>query len=194
MIKDHVKCCNCDPDEPEVNELTPDQRLEGMAGEFLDKENMKEITGQPEQGSCPSEDELRTEALISEMLEGLKEALNQLAACNDELNGYFIAKRNQEIVEELNLVITKAEGREVDPTIATMLAEHKRIQDGELIALKWSISDILGQAMERDIDLDSNDAQDILKRMDYDHDVSNGSPWDVMDYYIDEIVSEREAK
>jgi len=67
----------------------------------------------------------------------------------------------------------------------------KRVSKDE-ISVSWCTQDVLEQAKSRGIDLSIAEARDVLSVMEAKHDCSMGLNWDVMDYWIDEVVGERE--
>ena len=62
----------------------------------------------------------------------------------------------------------------------------------ERIAISWCVEDVISRAKEdRDIELTKDQALDILSLLESKHDCNIGINWEVMDYYIDEVVKEQ---
>lgn len=66
--------------------------------------------------------------------------------------------------------------------------------DGETIYIAWNIMDVLEQAKNNDIELTTQEAKDVLALQYRKHDAEQGVSWDSLDYWIDEVVREREVK
>ena len=69
------------------------------------------------------------------------------------------------------------------------MSEHKTL------TIEWSTEDIISQAHDMGVDLDIDQAYEILEQVIDDHDASVGINWDVIEYhisdseyYIDELI------
>ena len=60
------------------------------------------------------------------------------------------------------------------------------------IAEWWHIDDVASQAESMGETLTEDECRDVLARVMRKHDCNIGINWDVIDYWIDQIVSERE--
>lgn len=73
--------------------------------------------------------------------------------------------------------------------------EIKRIDPNEHVCvIIWSVVDVIDRAKERHIKATRQEAEDIIDRMEDNHDVSLGITWDTIDCYLDEIKEEREEE
>jgi hypothetical protein len=68
----------------------------------------------------------------------------------------------------------------------------KRAFDPDWMAEWWHIDDVIYQAKDNGEELTEQEARDVLAMVNRKHDCNIGINWDVIDYWIDEIVSERE--
>ena len=69
----------------------------------------------------------------------------------------------------------------------------KRAFDPDWMAEWWHIDDVIEQAEGNGEQLTIDEARDVLAMVNRKHDCNIGINWDVIDYWIDEIVKEREA-
>jgi hypothetical protein len=60
------------------------------------------------------------------------------------------------------------------------------------VAEWWHIDDVAGQAENQGETLTEEECRDVLAMVIRKHDCNIGINWDVIDYWIDQIVSERE--
>lgn len=65
------------------------------------------------------------------------------------------------------------------------------IAKGNVIADIWCIEDVEGRAEEQEIELTEDECRDVLSYMQQKSDANFGMNWDVMDCWIDRVVSER---
>jgi len=63
-----------------------------------------------------------------------------------------------------------------------------QIGKGNVIASIWMIDDVRCQAEDRDIEITDDQCRDVLSCLDGNHDASIGINWDVIDYWIDEVL------
>ena len=68
----------------------------------------------------------------------------------------------------------------------------KRAFNPDWIAEWWHIDDVAGQAESQGETLTEEECRDVLAMVMRKHDCNIGINWDVIDYWIDQIVSERE--
>jgi hypothetical protein len=69
----------------------------------------------------------------------------------------------------------------------------KRAFDPDWMAEWWHIDDVIEQAENNGEQLTEQEARDVLGMVNRKHDCNIGINWDVIDYWIDEIVKERET-
>ena len=60
------------------------------------------------------------------------------------------------------------------------------------ISIIWSTEDVLHQAKEKGVKLTEDEANEILLHMERKHDADIGISWGTIDYYIDDLVEERD--
>jgi hypothetical protein len=68
----------------------------------------------------------------------------------------------------------------------------KRAFDPNWVSEWWHIDDVAGQAESQGETLTEEECRDVLAMVMRKHDCNIGINWDVIDYWIDQIVSERE--
>ena len=68
----------------------------------------------------------------------------------------------------------------------------KRAFDSDWMAEWWHIDDVIEQAEGNGEQLTIDEARDVLAMVNRKHDCNIGINWDVIDYWIDQIVKERE--
>lgn len=56
----------------------------------------------------------------------------------------------------------------------------------------WSETDVLERAWEREIECSQVEARAIIDNMDYNQDYSMGISWGTIDFYLDELIGNRE--
>ncbi len=66
----------------------------------------------------------------------------------------------------------------------------KRLTDPNWLASWWHISDV----QSLDEDLTEDECKDVLAMVDRKHDANIGINWDFIQYWIDEIIDERDKK
>ena len=85
---------------------------------------------------------------------------------------------------------------EVDIPTGRSVAEAQgaviRAFDPDWMAEWWHISDVENQAEGQGENLSKEECRDVLAMVNRKHDCNIGINWDVIDYWIDEIVKERE--
>jgi hypothetical protein len=64
----------------------------------------------------------------------------------------------------------------------------KRLTDPDWLASWWHISDVQGL----DDDLTEDECRDVLAMVDRKHDANIGINWDFIEYWIEQIIDERE--
>ena len=86
-----------------------------------------------------------------------------------------------------------------DPFVFKFLALRRRMGNlfeelnGDQIAIRWCFEDIISRAEEmvecgRNETIPTEDeARDILKAMEHNHDCNYGITWDTIDYHLDEL-------
>jgi hypothetical protein len=57
----------------------------------------------------------------------------------------------------------------------------------------WHIDDVIEQAENNDEQLTKDEAREVLKLIDKNHDCEVGINWDVIDSWVDFVVQQREA-
>jgi len=64
----------------------------------------------------------------------------------------------------------------------------------DYLAVLWHIDDVISRAGDTYPDqvVSKEEAQEILRTMDQRHDASQGITWDVMDVWIEDLMSSRE--
>ena len=67
----------------------------------------------------------------------------------------------------------------------------KRAFDPDWMAEWWHIDDVIEQAEGNGEQLTIDEARDVLAMVNRKHDCNIGINWDVIDYWIDQIVEER---
>lgn len=77
-------------------------------------------------------------------------------------------------------------------SVAEAQGAVKRAFDPDWMAEWWHIDDVIEQAETHGEQLTEQEARDVLAMVNRKHDCNIGINWDVIDYWIDEIVSERE--
>jgi len=60
------------------------------------------------------------------------------------------------------------------------------------ISIIWSTEDVLYQAKHRGIKITENEANKILLNMESNHLQECGINWETIDYYLDDLVDERD--
>jgi hypothetical protein len=68
----------------------------------------------------------------------------------------------------------------------------KRAFDPDWVSEWWHIDDVASQAESQGETLTEEECRDVLAMVMRKHDCNIGINWDVIDYWIDEIVKERE--
>jgi hypothetical protein len=68
----------------------------------------------------------------------------------------------------------------------------EEIKQGDIVVFVWHIDDVLGLAEEREIELSEDEAREILYNVRREHDCMIGINWEVISYYLDDFVYERE--
>ena len=63
-----------------------------------------------------------------------------------------------------------------------------QIGKGNVIASIWMLDDVAGRAEEMDIEITDDQCRDVLSCLDRKHDACIGINWDVIDYWIDEVL------
>ena len=77
-------------------------------------------------------------------------------------------------------------------TVAEIEGAVKRAFDPDWMAEWWHTDDVIYQAKDNGEELTEQEARDVLAMVNRKHDCNIGINWDVIDYWIDEIVKERE--
>lgn len=71
-----------------------------------------------------------------------------------------------------------------------------RLTSPDWIASWWHIDDVLGQSHGWDDDaipkVSEDEAREVLRRVEKYHDCTFGINWEVIDFYIDRVIEERE--
>jgi len=80
-----------------------------------------------------------------------------------------------------------------DRSIAEAELAVKRAFDPDWVSEWWHIDDVAGQANDQGKNLTEDECRDVLAMVMRKHDCNIGINWDVIDYWIDEIVKERKA-
>ena len=90
------------------------------------------------------------------------------------------------VMIEINL----PEGQKI-PTSDDIL----RLTSPDWVASWWHIDDVLGQSKAWDDDarpkISEDEAREVLKRVDKYHDCTYGINWEIIDFYIDDVINER---
>ena len=58
----------------------------------------------------------------------------------------------------------------------------------------WSIDDVLERAYAKKVKISEKEAEEILDKMEYNHDASVGISWDTIDIYISDVELERKEQ
>lgn len=74
------------------------------------------------------------------------------------------------------------------------LLRQIRNERGEFALAVWHIDDVFAQAKEMGRRLTVEEAEWVIEHVDSKHDATIGINWDVLSYWIDEVVREREEK
>lgn len=77
-------------------------------------------------------------------------------------------------------------------TVAEIEGAVKRAFDPDWMASWWHTDDVIYQAKDNGEELTEQEARDVLAMVNRKHDCNIGINWNVIDYWIDEIVKERE--
>ncbi len=77
-------------------------------------------------------------------------------------------------------------------SIAEAEGAVKRAFDPNWVAEWWHIDDVANQAESQGETLTEEECRDVLAMVMRKHDCNIGINWEVIDYWIDQIVSERE--
>lgn len=77
-------------------------------------------------------------------------------------------------------------------SVAEAVGAVKRAFDPDWFAEWWHKDDVISQAESNGIDITDDEARDVMAMVIRKHDCNIGINWDVIDYWIDEIVAERE--
>jgi len=80
------------------------------------------------------------------------------------------------------------EGRSVTDAMNAV----KRAFDPDWMAEWWHIDDVIEQAENQGEQLTEQEARDVLMMVSKRHDCNVGINWDVIDYWIDQILEDRE--
>jgi hypothetical protein len=67
----------------------------------------------------------------------------------------------------------------------------QRAVDPDWIAVWWHTEDVIAWDGDEDSDLTPAECREVLGRAYHDHDCENGINWSVLDFYIDQVKSER---
>jgi hypothetical protein len=76
-------------------------------------------------------------------------------------------------------------------SVAEAEAAVKRAFDPDWVAEWWHIDDVQGQAENMGEELTEQECRDVLAMVMRRHDCNIGINWDVIDYWIDEILKDR---
>lgn len=77
-------------------------------------------------------------------------------------------------------------------SIAEAEGAVKRHFDSDWMAEWWHIDDVQGQAENMGEELTDEECRDVLSMVSRKHDCQYGINWDVIDYWIERIIEERE--
>jgi hypothetical protein len=74
-----------------------------------------------------------------------------------------------------------------------MYQDKNIVRDKKGVAIEihivWCIEDVLETAKQKDIKLTRKQAGEVLEACYHKHDCNNGITWDVIEYWIDEVVA-----
>jgi len=76
------------------------------------------------------------------------------------------------------------------PTVAEARKRLKGIEGHVAVAI-WQREDVLRRAKDNDIEITTEQADEIIDQIDRRHDCTVGINWDVLDYYIDDHLRSR---
>lgn len=66
--------------------------------------------------------------------------------------------------------------------------------DPNTIKISWHIDDVKGHAELMEVEINDEEAREILSGIEADHDASIGVNWENIEYHIQEFVDERDSK
>jgi len=98
-----------------------------------------------------------------------------------ELNPRYEGTWNIALAKELDTLRSSFEG-----------ALRWQYEDPDRICVSWHVDDVLGQMEGRDEELSVEEAREILRSIDLNHDACIGINWDVIDCYIDDYLWDRD--
>ena len=75
-------------------------------------------------------------------------------------------------------------------TTAKEVIEHLKrtyTDDAVLAVAIWQVDDVIERAKEREIEISTEQAEEIIHRIDRKQDATLGISWDTIDFYIDDL-------
>jgi hypothetical protein len=69
------------------------------------------------------------------------------------------------------------------------IIEFEKENSSDFISIVWSKGDVIQRAEENDIIISDDNAKEVLRLLESEHDCNIGITWDLIDYYIGKITS-----